>query len=123
MKKIFFKVILGLFFTAMSESVVSQHLLDFTLINSTGEHLYGMYVSEVDNDSWGNDILPKDIIENGAEVEVKFTDNGDITCKWDIKITKDPSEENYVVIEDVNLCNVAKLTLFKKDGKYIYVAE
>ncbi len=56
-------------------------------------------------------------------MEVKFNDDGEATCKWDIKLTKDASEETSVLIEDVNLCGITKLTLNKNDGKYTYLAE
>jgi hypothetical protein len=106
-----------------SSSLKAQTILDFTLVNNTGEDLYGVYVSETVNESWGKDIIPTDIFKTGFQVEVKFNDEGEATCNWDIKLTKDAAEENSVLIEDVNLCGITKLTLNKEDGKYTYFAE
>lgn len=122
MKKLLL-VLVVLFAAMISNSLKAQTILDFKLINNTGEDLYGMYVSETVNESWGNDIIPSDIFKNGHEVEVKFTDEGEATCEWDIKLTKDAEEKNAVTIENVNLCGITTLTLTKKDGKYIYKAE
>jgi hypothetical protein len=119
MKKTFFTLMLVMLFAGF---VNAQSVLDFTLENATGEDLYGMYVSPVSDDNWGEDIIPEDILPNGHEVEVKFTIQADTDCNWDIKLAKDEAG-NSVTISDVNLCGITKIILKKQGGKYIYKTE
>ncbi len=62
MKKTLF--VFAMFVALMiSSSLKAQTFLDFTLVNNTGEDLYGVYVSETVNESWGSDIIPTDILK------------------------------------------------------------
>ncbi len=62
MKKTLF--VFAMFVALMiSSSLKAQTILDFTLVNNTGEDLYGVYVSETVNESWGSDIIPTDILK------------------------------------------------------------
>lgn len=81
---------------------------DFTIVNKTGYALKHIYVSESKNNSWDEDILGRDMLENGEELEVSF-DKGEKTCKWDMKVAYDDGET--AVWEDLNLCTISKLTL------------
>lgn len=40
--------------------------------NKTGFDIYYLYVSEVDSDEWGEDVLDVDVLENGATVQVNL---------------------------------------------------
>ncbi|NJL14361.1 MAG: hypothetical protein HC913_16015 [Microscillaceae bacterium] len=102
-------------------NVQAQSVLDFKLVNRTGEILWGMYVSSSNDLDWGNDIIPKDFLENGASVNVRFNASSDAECEWDIKLTRDILGEDFVTIDGVDLCSLFTLTIYKNDeGEYYY---
>ncbi len=112
-----------LFIAGIFQVVSAQSVLDFKIVNKTGMDLYGVYVTDANTTDWGKDILPSDIVADGGTIEVSFTDEGDQTCEWDMKLTEDASEETSVVIYGLNLCNVSVVTIFIEDGKYKYITE
>lgn len=81
---------------------------DFTIVNKTGYPLKHIHVSEATNNSWDEDILGRDILNDGESLDVKFN-KADKTCKWDLKVTYDDSET--AVWENLNLCQINKVTL------------
>ena len=103
----------------------AQTVLDFKLVNNTGEDFYGVYLTETTTDNWGEDILPQDIVEDGAVVSVTFEYVDDETlCIWDLRLTHDESEEEWIYIEEIDLCEVSVLTLYiDEDGDYAFITE
>ncbi|MEY2706103.1 MAG: hypothetical protein RL407_2165 [Bacteroidota bacterium] len=103
----------------------AQTVLDFKLVNNTGEDFYGVYLTETTTDNWGEDILPQDIVEDGAVVSVTFEYVDDETlCIWDLRLTHDESEEEWIYIEEIDLCEVSVLTLYiDEDGDYAFKVE
>ena len=103
----------------------AQTVLDFKLVNNTGEDFYGVYLTETTTDNWGEDILPQDIVEDGAVVSVTFEYIDDETlCIWDLRLTHDESEEDWIYIEEIDLCEVSVLTLYiDEDGDYAFKVE
>ena len=85
---------------------------DFTLVNETGVTIHGFYCSTVNTNKWEEDILCQDVLENGQSVEVKFHAAED-ECKWDLMVHD--SDGNQLMWEDIDLCNISKITL-KWDG-------
>lgn len=81
---------------------------DFTILNKTGYALKHIYVSESDNQKWDEDVLGRDVLDDGEEFELSF-DKAEKTCKWDMKVIYDDGES--AVWQDLNLCKIAKLTL------------
>nr|WP_246499341.1 hypothetical protein [Azospirillum soli] len=81
---------------------------DFTIVNKTGYALKHIYVSESKNNSWDEDILGRDTLEDGEYFEVSF-DKAEKTCKWDMKVAYDDGET--AVWENLDLCKISKLTL------------
>ena len=81
---------------------------DFTVVNKTGYPLKHMYVSEANNNSWDEDVLGRDVLNDGEYFELEFA-KGEKTCKWDMKVVYDDGES--AVWEDLNLCKISKLTL------------
>lgn len=81
---------------------------DFTIVNKTGYPLKHIYVSENNNNSWDEDILGRDVLEDGEYFEVSFG-KAEKTCKWDMKVVYDDGES--AVWQGLNLCQIAKLTL------------
>ena len=83
-------------------------LQDFTLINATGIDIYHVYVSAADNDAWEEDVMGRDVLEDGEEVDITF--GGDEEQElWDIKI--DDSEGNEIFWRGFDLARVSRITL------------
>ena len=50
----------------------AQTVLDFKLVNNTGEDFYAVYLTDTGTQDWGEDILPQDIVRDGAIVDITF---------------------------------------------------
>ncbi|HYD67282.1 hypothetical protein [Azospirillum sp.] len=81
---------------------------DFSIVNKTGYAFKHIYVSEANNNSWDDDILGRDVLDNGETLDVSFG-KGEKTCIWDMKVVYDDGES--AIWEDLNLCKITKLTL------------
>ena len=103
----------------------AQTILDFKLVNNTGEDFYAVYLTETTTTNWGEDILPQDIVRDGAIVDITFEYVDDETlCIWDLRLTHDASEEDYIYINEIDLCEVSVLTLYiDEDGDYAFKVE
>ena len=100
----------------------AQTILDFKLVNNTGEDFYAVYLTETTTTNWGEDILPEDIVEDGATIDITFEYVNDETlCIWDLRLTRDESEEDYIYINEIDLCEISVLTLYiDEDGDYAF---
>src|SRR3546814_18233982 len=56
---------------------------DFTLINQTGYALSALYVSPNDEEDWLEDVLGKDILDDGTYVDIAFARLSP-ACHWDL---------------------------------------
>lgn len=74
--------------------VQAQMYEKITIVNSTGYTINEIYVSPVATDDWEEDVLHRNVLENGEEFEVDFR-RADNTCRWDLKVTYDDGEEVY----------------------------
>ena len=103
----------------------AQTILDFKLVNNTGEDFYAVYLTETTTQDWGEDILPEDIVKDGAVIDITFDYVGDETlCIWDLRLTHDASEKDYIYINEIDLCEVRVLTLYiDEDGTYAFKVE
>jgi hypothetical protein len=87
---------------------------DFTLVNSTGVEIHALYVSPADKDEWGSDILGKDTLAAGQEVEITFSPKEE-AAKWDLKVAD--KEGNSIEWSDLDLTEISEVTLYYKNGK------
>jgi len=90
--------------------------LDFKLVNKTGVDIYKIFISQADDDEWGDDVLDIDVLEDGDEVELEF----DVTEKakhWDLKV--EDEEETAIVWKRLDLSKINVLTLKIVGGKPI----
>jgi hypothetical protein len=103
----------------------AQTILDFKLVNNTGEDFYAVYLTETTTTNWGEEIFPEDIVEDGATIDITFKYVNDETlCIWDLRLTHDESEEDYIYINEIDLCDVSVLTLYiDEDGDYAFKVE
>lgn len=81
---------------------------DFTIVNKTGYPLKHIYVAESKSDSWDEDVLGRDVLNDGESFELSF-DKAENTCKWDMKVAYDDGET--ATWENLDLCKISKLTL------------
>lgn len=103
----------------------AQTVLDFKLVNNTGKDFYAVYLTDTGTQDWGEDILPQDIVRDEAIVDITFEYVDDETlCIWDLRLTHDASEEDYIYINEIDLCEVSVLTLYiDEDGDYAFKVE
>ena len=87
---------------------------DFTLVNKTGVEIHKVYISPHDKDDWEEDILGKDTLPNGENVDIKFHRN-ETAEMWDLRV--EDSKGNAIEWENLNLLKISKLTLFYENGK------
>lgn len=90
-----------------------------SIINQTGMDITHLYVSASNEDDWGDDILGRDILENGEECELEWAPDDD-ECKYDVKIV-DGNGKAWTVAA-VDFCKYTKLTFKKQSGKVVYTA-
>lgn len=82
---------------------------DFKLVNKTGYELKALYVSPSKSDSWEDDILGQDTLDDGQAVDVHFSPKAH-TCKWDLKVTYS-DDDSSAVWHNIDLCTVEKITI------------
>jgi hypothetical protein len=80
---------------------------DFTLVNKTGIVINNLYVSESASDSWEEDVLGDDVLDDGESVKITF--RGRKACSWDLMVKDAEGEGLYW--RNIDLCEVSKVTL------------
>ena len=119
-------LIVALVFAATSWTQ-AQTVLDFKLVNKTGNSFYAVYLTDTnaDEDDWGDDILPQDIVEDGAVIDITFDYVDDETiCTWNLRLTEDASEETYIYLDELDLCEAKIVTIFiDEDGENAFKIE
>lgn len=87
----------------------AQSLQDFQLVNRTGYTIDEVYVSPSNQNSWGDDLMGDDTLEEGQVLNVRFPRGADV-CSFDIKVVYD--DEETAEFRGVNLCQVSRVTIF-----------
>ncbi len=100
----------------LASSMSYAGVQDFSLVNATGYTINEVYVSANNDKNWGEDVMGSDALANGDMVNISFSSKGKDSsiCKWDLMVIYDDGEKP--VWEDLNLCDISKITL-KWDGK------
>ena len=103
----------------------AQTVLDFKLVNNTGYTFYAVYLTYTDTEDWGEDILPDAMVEDGDVIDISFDYVDDETiCTWDLKLTEDASEETWVYLNELDLCEAKIVTIYiDEDGEYAFEIE
>ena len=117
-------LIVALVFAATSWTQ-AQTVLDFKLVNKTGNTFYAVYLTDTDTEDWGEDILPDAMVEDGDVIDITFDYTDDETiCTWDLKLTEDASEETWVYLTELDLCEAKIVTIYiDEDGEYAFEIE
>lgn len=107
----FLSMLAAAFFLALGAvgSAQAQGKQDFVLINATGYAIAHVYVSKVNDDDWGDDILGKDVMDDGDTLTIQFPRKGS-ACKWDLMVTYDDDDSN-AIWRGFDLCKISQITL------------
>lgn len=87
---------------------------DFVLHNETGVEIHELYVSPTSADDWEEDVLGVDTLPNGESVKITFNDR-EKHAHFDMKVVD--GKGNSIEWHDLNLIEIADVTLHYKDGK------
>jgi hypothetical protein len=93
---------------AGGQAPAGQARQNFTINNNTGHVLTTLNVSASNENSWGPDILGRDVLANGESAEISF-ERGETQCQWDVRATYD--DGGTTDARGINLCEVATVNL------------
>ena len=77
------------------------------IVNKSGKTITHFYASNSGTSSWEEDILGKDTLDDGEEVEINFSD-GTGACKFDFKAVFDDGSSR--VREGIDVCAASTYT-------------
>ena len=103
-----------------TSSDASQGKQDFTLVNKTGVEIDKLFISPHSSNDWEEDILGRDTLPDGETVDIKFH-REEKSALWDLRI--EDSKGNGIEWENLNLLEIAKVTLYYENGKGRAVVE
>ena len=75
---------------------------------ASGNPIKHVFIDLSSSDEWTDDVLGRDILENGDTVSITFG-KADRGCKWDMKVVYDDGES--AVWSGFNLCQINAITL------------
>jgi hypothetical protein len=92
--------------TVVATPVLAQDLV-FTLVNDSSHSITEMYVSPVDQDEWGTNILTVDAVDPGVSGDVTIADGLEV-CEYDLRfVTAEGAEAE----KTQDLCAIATFTV------------
>ena len=81
---------------------------DFNVVNNTSIVLAQVYVSPSDTSDWGDDIMGRDVLNAGENVDVTFRKFDGATCSYDVKVVGQQGQSG--VLYKVDLCSTNTVT-------------
>mgnify|MGYP001765670111 CR=1 FL=1 len=92
---------------ALGTTTASANDYRVMIVNKTGMAMRHFYASVTSTNAWEEDILGKDVLEDGESVEVEIDDGSD-KCHYDFKAVF----ENGASLEraDIDVCKVTSFT-------------
>ena len=106
--------VLALAASSSSLGAAQRKNLDFTLVNKTGVDIMEVYLSPTSDDQWGEDVMGRDILEDGEKVDIKFSSE-ETECNWDMKVIDEDDDE--IVWTKLNLCTANEITVMWENKK------
>ncbi len=94
--------------------------LNFDIVNHTGLNLYGVYVTDTNQNNWGDDIIPYDRFKDNAKVAVSIPIDDYTLCAYDVRIADD--NQNAIEFTNVDFCELHTLTILMDDNCHLYYA-
>ncbi len=99
--------LLALILVFTSVSTVSALDRRVRIVNKTGFTIVRFYGSNKGSDSWEEDILGSDVLQNGSSVSINFNDNSGY-CKFDFKAVFDDGD--VLIKKNINICEIGTFT-------------
>lgn len=93
-------------FTGVARAEGSDN--DFTFVNKTGYTIDKLFVSAADKDAWEEDILGKDTLADGEQVNIKFGPK-EGADKYDLKVVY-TDDGSAAIWQDLDLTKINKIT-------------
>jgi hypothetical protein len=81
---------------------------DFVLDNETGYTIEEVYVSAAKTDDWEEDVLGRDVLEDGDAVKISFP-RRENACRFDLKVVYDDGDD--AVWTNLNLCEISTVEI------------
>ena len=92
--------------TLIATPTLAEDLV-FTLVNDSSHSITEMYVSPVDQDQWGENILTVESVDPGVSGDVTIADGLEV-CDYDLRfVTSEGAEAE----KTQNLCEIATFTV------------
>jgi hypothetical protein len=82
---------------------------DFTLLNKTGYRIDKVYVSPAASDDWEEDVLGRDVLDDGESVDISFHREA-TGCKWDLKVVY-ADDDSSAIWHGFDICSISKITI------------
>jgi len=86
----------------------------FTLRNQTGVEIHQLYLSPHSSDDWEEDVLGREALPDGENVQVNFDDR-DKNEMWDLKVVDVKGAS--ITWEKLDLTKISDVTIDYKSGK------
>ncbi|HWA63003.1 MAG TPA: hypothetical protein VG939_16605 [Caulobacteraceae bacterium] len=83
------------------------------IINETSHTMVRFYASNVSRDSWEEDILGRDVLKPGQDVNINI-DDGSGHCKYDFKAVFDDGDS--LVRHNIDVCKITSYR-YSEDGE------
>ena len=96
------------FISAAFASPAAAGKQDFTILNNTGYQIDQIYVAASSTDDWEEDVLGKQVLEDGERFKLSF-DRSEDKCLWDIKV--DYQDGDSAEWNGIDLCEVSVVSL------------
>lgn len=90
-----------------SASVFAADDRDFTVINSTGYDIKGLFINPPGDENYNENEL-KGVLGDGNKFDVKFT-GADKGCTWNMKVTW--TDNSWSIFRGLDLCKISNVTL------------
>ena len=81
---------------------------DFNVANNSSITLTHVFVSPSDEQSWGDDILGRDVLNPAETVDVSFAKFDGNSCMYDVKVLGQQGQQG--VLYKVDLCSTTTVT-------------
>jgi hypothetical protein len=82
---------------------------DFTLVNKTGYQIDSVYVSKSSSDSWEEDVMGRDTLDDGETAHISF-EKGARGCSYDLMVKYHDGDKSYWT--NLDLCSISRIQLF-----------
>ena len=82
---------------------------DFTLVNKTGYPIESVYVSKTNTNSWEEDVLGRDTLDDGEHVNISF-EKGTRGCAYDLMVKYSDGDKSEW--HNIDLCSLSRISLY-----------